>query len=139
MRTEVTEPLEPKALSMRLVGLGWLGMLLGLTIGGIPLVGAYMKGPHVDPFDYGISYVVWVGGLFLAALGLALARPQQRWSCAFALFSGFFAAIVLGIIVVTSTGRFPNVLWPLTLAFSVLIGTLPAFTGAYCGSKLKKE
>lgn len=101
-------------------------------------MGARIAGSQIDPFDYGISYLVWVGGSFLAALGLAYLLPHGKWLWGFAVFSGFFGAVVLNIIIDSYTGRFPNILWPLTVAFACLIGAPPAFAGAYVGSKLRR-
>ena len=102
-------------------------------------MGAQISGPQVDPFDHGVSYLVWVGGSFLAAMGLAYVRPQRRWLWGFAVFSGFFVAIVLEIVIDSYTGRVSHNLWPLTLAFAVPIGAPPAFAGAYFGSKLRRR
>ena len=111
--------------------------MLGLTSGGVPLVSAQIRGPQVDAFDNGGSYVVWMGGVFLAALGLAYMQPERRWLWGPAVLSGFFAAVVLEIIIDSYTGRFPNILWPLTLAITLVIGAPPAFVGAYLGGKLR--
>jgi hypothetical protein len=122
---------------MRLARHWCLGLLLGLASGGLPLVGAQISGPQVDPFDHGVSYFVWVGGSFVAALGLAYALPQRRWLWGIAVLLGFLAAMVLEIVIDSYTGRFPNILWPLTLVSSILISAPPAFAGAYVGSKLR--
>lgn len=100
-------------------------------------MGAQIRGPQVDPFDHGISYVVWLGGVFFSALGLAYVLPERRWLCCLAVLSGFFAAMVLEIVIDSYTGRVSHKLWPLTLAFAVLIGAPPAFAGAYFGSKVR--
>jgi hypothetical protein len=124
---------------MKLVGHWCLGLLLGLASGGLPLVGAQMSGSQVDPFDHGISYLVWVGGSFLAGFGMTYVRPQQAWLCGLSVLSGFLAAMVLEIVIDSHTGRVSHNLWPLTLAFSVLIGAPPAFAGAYFSSKLRRK
>lgn len=122
---------------MRLLRHWCLGLLLGLASGGLPLVGAQISGPQVDPFDHGVSYLVWVGGSFLAALGLAYGLQQRTWLWGLAILSGFLAAMVLEIVIDSYTGRVSHNLWPLTLAFAVLIGAPPAFAGAYFGLKLR--
>ena len=137
MHHQIVESLGSKALSMRLVRHWCIGVLLGLASGGLPLVGAQLSGPQVDPFDYGISYLAWVGGSFGAALGLAYLLPAQRWLWSLSIFLGFFSAMVLEIIVDSNTGRVSHNLWPLTLACAVLIGAPPAFIGAYFGAKGK--
>ena len=120
---------------MRLARHWCLGSLLGLASGGLPLIGAQMSGPQVDPFDHGMSYLAWAGGSFFAALGLAYALPGRKWLSAFATLLGFFAAMVLEIIVDSYTGRVSHNLWPLTLALTVMIGAPPAFVGAYLGAR----
>jgi hypothetical protein len=122
---------------MRLVGYWCLGLLLGLASGGLPLVGAQIRGPQVDPFDEGISYLVWLGGTFLAAAGLAYLLPEQSWLWGLAVLSGFLAAMVLEILIDSYTGRASHPLWPLTLVFAFLIGVTPAFIGAHVGSRLR--
>ena len=126
-------------MSMRLVRHWCLGLLLGLLVGGVPLIWAHTSGPQVDPFDHIVSYLVWVGGVFVAAFGLARVRRKRRWLGAFAVFSGFFSAVVIGIVVESLTGRFPNILWPLTITLSVLVGVLPAVIGGYFDSKLRRR
>lgn len=110
-----------------------LGIVLGFTCGAIPLAVAHFIGSQVDPFDHGISYVVWLGGSFIAALGLAYFFPPDKWMSGLAVFGGFLGAIILDIVLVG-----PN-LWPLTLAFSTMIGTPTAFAGAYLGAKLRSR
>jgi hypothetical protein len=124
---------------MRLVRYWCLGLLLGLAAGALPLVGAQIRGPRVDPFDEGISYLVWIGGTFLAASGLAYLLPERRWSWGVAVVSGFLAAMVLEIVIDSYTGRVSHNLWPLTLVFALVMGVPPAFIGAYFGSRLRSR
>lgn len=100
---------------------------------------AQIRGPQVDPFDHGISYFVWIGGAFLAASGLAYVLPPRRLLWALAVLSGFFAAMVLEIIVDSYTGRVSHNLWPLTLVLAVLMAAPPVFAGAYFGSRLRVD
>jgi hypothetical protein len=97
--------------------------------------GCPTEGTTGRPFDYGIRYLAWAGGSFSAALGLAYVLPERRWLWGLAILSGFFSAMVLEIIADSYTGRVSHNLWPLTLAFTVLIGAPPAFAGAYFGAK----
>jgi hypothetical protein len=124
---------------MKVVKHWCVGLILGLISGALPLLAAQLSGPHVDPFDRGVSYFVWLGGLFAAALGLAYVLPRRTWLWGLAVLSGFVAAMILEIVVDSHTGRATHNLWPLTLMFAVLIGAPPAFAGAYCGAKLKSR
>lgn len=114
-----------------------LGLLLGLASGGLPLLAAQIKGPQVDPFDSGISYLVWGGGAFLGASVLAYVLPGRRVLSALSVLSGFLAAMVLEIIIDYHMGRVSHNLWPLTLTFAVLMSTPPVLIGAYVGSRLR--
>ena len=102
-------------------------------------MGAQIRGAQVDPFDHGISYLVWIGSALLAAAGLAYVLPEQGLLSGLTVLSGFVAAMVLEIVIDYYTGRVSHNLWPLTLAFSVLIGAPPAFVGAYFGSRLRTD
>jgi hypothetical protein len=137
MYCEVVEPGGSKVLQMRLVSYSCLGMLLGLALGGSPIVYGRIIGPQVDPADHGVSYLVWVGGSFMASLGLSYLLPHRRWLGGAAVFSGFFAAFILAITIDVYMGG-PQNLWPLGLAFVVLVGAPAAFAGAYVGSKLRR-
>src|SRR5262245_8774219 len=106
---------------MKFLGGCALGVLLGFVCGGLPLVVAQFSDSQLDPFDHGLSYVVWLGGSLVAALGLAYFFPPYRWVWGLVVFIGFLGAIMVGIVLVG-----PN-LWPLTLMFSTIIGMSPAF------------
>jgi len=114
-----------------------VGVALGMVCGGLPLVSAQIQGPAVDPFDQGLSYLVWAGGAFLAASGLAYRQPNRRILWAVAVQLGFNSAMVLEVVIDFHSGRVSHNLWPLTLAAALLIGAPPAFLGAYFGSRLK--
>lgn len=113
-----------------------LAAFSGLALAGVPIVYARIIGQQIDPTDHPVSYLVWVGGSFMAALAWSYARPQRRWLAGAAVFFGFFAAFVLAVAIDIYTGR-PQTLWPLGLMFVILIGAPPAFAGAYVGAKLK--
>ena len=114
-----------------------VGFVLGLVSGGLPLIVAQLKGPAVDPFDYGISYLVWGGSAFIVTSLLAYVLPRRQVLSAFSVLIGFLAAMVLEIIIDYHTGRAPHNLWPLTLTFALLISAPPVFVGAYVGSRLR--
>jgi hypothetical protein len=132
---QIVLPWWSKILPMKLVGYWCLGLSLGLAFGALPLICARIGGSDVDPADRGASYLMWVGGSFAAAVGLAYVRPRWRWLWGLTVFLGFFAAFALLILIEIKMGV-PNNLWPLSLAFAITISAPAAFAGAYFGSKL---
>ena len=138
MYHEVLQPRWSKVVSIGLPGHWCVGLLLGLVSGALPLVAVQLRDPTVDPFDYGISYIVWVGSSFGGAFVLTYMRPHRQVVSALSILSGFLAAMILEIVIDYYTARAPHNLWPLTLIFAVLIGAPPVFAGAYVGSRQRR-
>ena len=127
---------------LKLVWRWCLSALLGCGCYAIPYAISRMAGPYgIDPFDYSLSYVVWLGGAFLGAIALSRCMAMRKWTVGLAIPSGFLSAMVLGIVIDEHffTRYEMNNLWPLSLAFGTIIVTPPALLGAYLGAKLRSR
>jgi len=108
-----------------------LGLVIGLVVGGIPFYGVEAG---TDPFDKLDSYSIWLIGLSLSAMGISFFRSEGVWRWAIAVGLGFPIAVFLDIIFKPEKYQLP----PLTIIFSLIVGLLSAFSGAYIGKLAKR-
>ena len=109
-----------------------LALALGMLVGILPLIGA---GLEIDPFDKPSSYGIWLMGFFLSALCIGVLRPQKVWRWGVWVGCGFPVAVILDAAV--KPGAYT--LFPLTIMFSLIVGTLAGVAGAYVGKLIKRR
>lgn len=121
-------------------GLNWwvLGLVLGLTVGIVPILAARLSTEAVDPFDLWPSYAAWEGGLFLSAMLIGFLRSERTWRWGIAVSFGLPIAAITEIVVDTTFGTARHTLWPLTIILTVFIAVPPAFAGAYVGGLARR-
>jgi peptidoglycan/LPS O-acetylase OafA/YrhL len=105
-----------------------LSLAIGILIAIIPLI---LK-PRRDPFDTVGSYAIWWIGFFVVSTIMSFREPSHAKRVAQGIGLGLPAALI-GYFVVTPESA--N-LWPLSLIVGAVVGTPPAFAGAYCGKLL---
>lgn len=108
------------------------GLFLGVIVGMIPMFLAYQHGVHVDPFDRGISYAIWIGGSFAIGAFLAFFNPKSVWR--WGITAGFGLPVAFLVFIAITQTPLPN-LFPLTLILCSMIGLPTALAGAYFGRR----
>jgi hypothetical protein len=118
------------------------GFGLGFFIGILPLaIGRYVRAVH-DPFDEMLSYAWWVPAFILSGACLSYLQPSRRWIVSLVIGLGFSSSAIVMIITETLFGIARHNVWPFTLIFTLIFGTVLALIGAVFGllaSKLRKE
>jgi hypothetical protein len=115
-----------------------LGLVLGLTVGIVPLLTARLSTEAVDPFDFWLSYAAWEGGLFFSAMFIGFLRSERTWRWGIAVSFGLPTAAITETVVDVVLGTARHTLWPLTIILTVFIAVPPAFAGAYFGGLAKR-
>jgi hypothetical protein len=113
-----------------------LGFALGFIVGYIPLLNTQPLSDRINPFDAWAQGFWWVG-LFLSATVITLMQPQRLWRWGFAVGLGLPMAVAVRIIIDLSRDLSSHTLFPLTIFFSLLVGVLSAFVGAFFGIAIK--
>ena len=108
-----------------------LGVVFGVIVGSVPLQIYHLT----DPFDIGASYLVWGIGFFLSALLISLLHSVRVWRWAIFVGVGFPVAVILDMMARPESYG----LFPLTIIFSLIVGMIPAFAGAYLGRQIVKN
>jgi len=113
------------------LGFWCLGTALGIMAGGIPIV----LEVQTDPFDKASSYFTWLVGMSLSSMLISFFRPERVWRWSLAVGLGFPGFIVMDFIY----GSRNYQLFPLTVMFSLIVGIVSAFPGAYLGKAAEQR
>jgi hypothetical protein len=106
-----------------------LVVAVGFVISLGPLVWTLPK----DPFDQGMNYAVWGGGLFLASISLSFIRPGRVWRSALFVALGLPAALIFVMAFVAG----PSNLFPISVIFSFIVALIPSMAGAFMGRSIQ--
>lgn len=111
-------------------------LLAGMVVGVVPMLIAsampLRHGRHIDPFDQGFAYAVWIIGMFIVSAALAYREPER--AKANGLFVGAGLPVAMMIFSAMTTGV-PS-MWPLALIVCAVVAFPPAMAGAWLGGRL---
>ena len=105
-----------------------LSLALGTLIAVIPLILKLRR----DPFDAAGSYAIWSIGFFVLSTIMGFCEPSRAKRVAQGVGLGLPTALIGYFIVNPDSAN----LWPLALIVGTVVGTPPAFAGAYFGKLL---
>ncbi len=113
------------------LGFWGLGTVLGALIGGSLII----LEVQTDPFDKASSYLVWLVGMSASSMLISFFRPERVWRWGLAVGLGFPVFVILDSIY----GSRNYQLFPLTVIFSLIVGVISAFPGAYLGKSANRR